>query len=121
MARPVLENEDSESEDERSQTYSSNVNLDLDNGQQDVPLAGKGPTMVGMFFKCFGTVSNFADLIMDFLLVHHFLTKKDCQPASLKLSSPGTDSTDLRDVQNIDLNYTTYGWIALRIVDIYSS
>ena len=52
MARPVLENEDSESEDERSQTYSSNVNLDLDNGQQDVPLAGKGPTMVGMFFKC---------------------------------------------------------------------
>ena len=58
------------------------------------------------------------DLIMDFLLVHHFLTKKDCQPASLKLISSGTDSADLRDVQNIDLNYTTYGWIALRIVDI---
>ena len=82
MARPVLENEDSESEDDRSQIYPSIANLALDNAQQHVPLVGKGPTMVGMFFKSFGTISNFADLIMDFLLVAHFLKKKDCEKAS---------------------------------------
>ena len=114
MALPPLDNE--ESEDERSQTYSSNANLELDNGQQHVPLAGKGPTMVGMIFKSIGTISNFVDLIMDFLLVHYFLTKTDCQQTSP--ISPGTNSTEIREVQSIDLNYTTYGYIALRMVNI---
>ena len=115
MARPVIDEVDESEVDDRSEVYSENANLSLNNPQQDVPIAGKGPTMVGMLGKSFGAIMNFVDLIMDAVLVAHFLNKTDCVHTTVGSSS--NNSTDIqRDIQTIDLSYKTYGFVALRRV-----
>ena len=113
MARPVLDEVEDSDVDDRSEVYSEFANLSLNNPQQDVPIAGKGPTMVGMLAKSFGAIMNFVDLIMDALLVAYFLNKTDCVHTTVGNSNQ--NSTEIqRDIQMIDLNYQTYGYFALR-------
>ena len=58
---------------------------------------------------------NFVDVIMDAILVAYFFQKKECISSNVEdFVQASNSSSDAREIRHIDLNYQTYGFIALR-------
>ena len=65
--------------------------------------------------KCVGGLLNFVDVIMDAILVAYFFQKKECISSNVEdFVQTSNSSSDAREIRHIDLNYQTYGFIALR-------
>ena len=65
--------------------------------------------------KCVGGLLNFVDVIMDAILVAYFFQKKECISSNVEdFVQASNSSSDAREIRHIDLNYQTYGFIALR-------